>query len=283
MFSTPDKLQAAIRSLLFTLPILLSGCPADSPQERPPVTALPDDAHQGTVPKTDSQDTVQPDEPASVDTPQGINIPDSVGWKTVKSTPQSTVWTGQPGNTYTLTTHSGQPKASLDDVDALRDHVRKQAAAEQGGIVQADIIQVDDHTAAYFITKDTIPNSMGYRYVGRCVIPFDGGWYEFRMDATAVGRTGKREALLGVQLNLYANAKMEEIPPEAPPTPGRRKRKSTGKRIKGLFKDPYDARFDASSNYWVTDDAKFDSQFPQHELSRVRARFPKIIDSIEIR
>lgn len=119
-----------------------------------------------------------------------------------------------------MTTHSGQPKATLEDVDALRDHVRKQAATEQGGIVQADIIQVDDHTAAYFITKDTIPNSMGYRYVGRCVIRFDGGWYEFRMDVTPVGRTGKREAFLGVQLNLYANANMEEIPPEAPPIPG---------------------------------------------------------------
>ena len=101
-----------------------------------------------------------------------------------------------------MTTHSGQPKATLEDVDALRDHVRKQAATEQGGIVQADIIQVDDHTAAYFITKDTIPNSMGYR------------------DVTHVGRTGKREAFLGVQLNLYANANMEEIPPEAPPIPG---------------------------------------------------------------
>ena len=68
-----------------------------------------------------------------------------------------------------------------------------------------------------------------------------------------------------------------------PPIPGGEQGKSTGKRIKGLSKDPYDSRFDASSNYWITDDAKFDSQFPQHELSRLRAIFPTIIDSIEIR
>ena len=282
MPSTSDKLQTVIRSFLGLLPILLLGCPTDRTQQQP-VTALSDGANQQETSKSDSQNIAQPDKAASTNTPQGIHIPDSVGWKTVTSTPGSTVWAGRPGNTYTLTTHSGEPSVPLDDLDALRDHIRKPAATEQGGLVQADIIQVNDHTAAYFITKDTIPNSMGYRYVGRCVIPFDGGWYEFRMDATAVGPTGKREAFLSVKLKLYANAKMEEIPPEAPPIPGGEPGKSTGKRIKGLSKDPYDSRFDASSNYWITDDAKFDSQFPQHELSRLRAKFPKIIDSIEIR
>ena len=283
MPSASDKLQTVIRPSLCMLPILLLGCPANSTPDQQPVTALTGDENHQDTSKPDSQEIARPEKTPSTDSPQGIHIPDSAGWKTVTSTPGSTVWAGRPGNTYTLATHSGKPSVPLDDVNALRDHVRKLAAAEQGGLVQADIIQVNEHTAAYFITKDTIPKSMGYRYVGRCVIPFDGGWHEFRMDATAVGPTWKREAFLGVKLKLYTNAKMEEIPPEAPPIPGSRKGKPTGKRVKGLIKDPYDTRFDASANYWITDDAKFDSQFPQHELSRLRSRFPKIIDSIKIR
>lgn len=279
---TLQQLPTVVWFFLCATPILLAGCPADATQEQSPVTALPGDAGQGSVPATSPQDVPQADKSPSTDNRQGINIPDSADWRSVKSTPESTLWTGQPGNTYTLTTHSGKPDAPLDDVDKLRDYVRKQAATEQGGIIEANIIQVDDRAAAYFITKDTIPKSRGYRYVGRCVIPFDGGWYELRMDATAVGTTGKREAFLGVQLNLYANAKMEDTPPEAPPTPGSRQGKSTGRRVKGLCKDPYDAKFDSSSNYWITDDPKFDSQFPQHELSRLRREFPRIIESIII-
>ena len=256
----------AARFLLCATPILLSGCPANTTQEQPPVKRLLNE--RSTVNDLESR--------------HGINIPDSAGWTKLETTPESTVWAGQSGNTYTLTSHRGKPEAPVDEVNELRDYVRKKAAAEQGGIIEAEIIQVDGHNAAYFITKDTIPDSMGYRYVGRCVISFDGGWHELRMDATAVGATGKREAILGVQLNLYSNAEMEDIPPEALPTPGSRKGRSNGKRIKGLFKDPYDSKFDSGSNYWVTDDAKFDSQFPQHELSRVRMKFPKIIDSITI-
>lgn len=86
---------------------------------------------------------------------------------------------------------------------------------------------------------------MGYRYIGRCLIPVDGGWYEVRMDALPFGPTGKREAFLNIKLNLLANPTMEKIPVEAPPTPGNPPHKPGDKRIKGIFKDPYDAKFDA--------------------------------------
>jgi len=124
---------------------------------------------------------------------------------------------------------------------------------------------------------------MGYRYIGRCVIPVKGGAYEVRMETLPVGVTGRREALLNIKLGLLTNLTMEKIPDEAPPTPGNPPRKPGDERIQGIFKDPYDVKFDAAANYSVTDDAKYDAQFPQHPLSRLRDRLPELIKSVVIK
>ena len=66
-------------------------------------------------------------------------------------------------------------------------------------------------------------------------------------------------------------------PRQPPPTP-----ESTGRRIKGWYKDPYDPEFDAMASYSGTDDVKYDDRFRKHALSRIRATFPDIVSSIQI-
>jgi hypothetical protein len=252
--------------------IVLCGCPGDEAQQtlsHSTSTNLQGEAAAGAL--SGGGNTVL----------NRVTLAAVADWTVKNSTDDRIIWAGAPGNTYTLTYHEGESQLPLDDIDALRQSIRKLAAAEQGGIVQVDTIIVDGYDAAYFLTKDTVENSMGYRYVGRCVIPVDGGWYEMRVDAVETGPTGQREAFITVQLGIGANVEYEEIPPTAPPTPGSTGR-SAGRRIKGWYKDPYDPEFDAMASYSDTDDVKYDAKFRKHALSRIRATFPDIVSSIQI-
>ena len=39
-----------------------------------------------------------------------------------------------------------------------------------------NILRREGQPVAYYITKVTYMNLSGYRYTGRCILPFDGGW-----------------------------------------------------------------------------------------------------------
>ena len=267
---TPDSNRLRLLSTISL--IVLCGCPADEPQQtlnHSTSTSLQGEATAGALSAGGNNVLNRATLAAAAD------------WTVRNSTDDHIVWAGGPGNTYTLTYHKGESQLPLDDVDALRQSIRNLAAAEQGGIVQVDTIMVDGYDAAYFLTKDTVEDSMGYRYVGRCVIPLDDGWYEMRVDAVETGPTGQRETFVNVQLGIGANVEYEEIPPAAPPTPGSTGR-STGRRIKGWYKDPYNPEFDAMASYSDTDDIKYDARFRKHALSRIRATFPDIVSSIQI-
>ena len=211
-----------------------------------------------------------------------IQLPGSDAWKQLKSNAERTLWYEDSGNYYILQTYKTPRALPLDDIEKFRAFARRQASAMNGGLVEARYVQCNGRRTGYFIVKNTYQDLMGYRYIGRCVIPVEGGAYEVGMDALPIGITGKREAVLNIELGLLANLTMEEIPAEAPPTPGHPAHKPGDKRIKGIFKDPYDAKFDAAANYSPTDDAKFDTQFPKHPLSRVRDKLSKLIESVVI-
>jgi len=221
---------------------------------------------------------VQQNEQSSL---EPVELPASQNWKQLKGTEGRTVWLGERGNYYYIKATRGKCAVPMDDVDALRQYVRGKAKEWKGGLIEAKYLELNGRTCAWYIIKSTAPGLTGYRYLGRCVVPFDGGYHEIGMDAVPVGATGRREALLAIRLKLYANPVMEQIPKEAPPTPGRSSG-NRGQRVKGLFRDPYDRRFDAPGNYWITDDAKYDREFPRHSLSRLRAKFPQVLKTMKV-
>ncbi|MEO1529676.1 MAG: hypothetical protein AAFX06_30005 [Planctomycetota bacterium] len=207
-------------------------------------------------------------------------LPGSENWKVLKTTDNQTVWLERPGSYFIVTDHEGKTDYPLENVEKLRARVRKQAAAEKGGLIEARLVKRNGTNVAYFITKDVYNNLNGYRYVGRCIVPLENGYREIRMDTLPTGTTGMREAVLSARLNLFADMEMEPVPTEAPPTPGSPIKARNGKhpeRIKGLFFDPYDRQFDAAANYSKTDSAEYDPMFPTHQLSRLRSRFPQIL------
>ncbi len=209
-----------------------------------------------------------------------IKLTASDQWEHVRSDERRTLWVEKPSYYYLLSKHPGKRKFPLDDIDKFRAFARQQAATLKGGLVEADFLQFDGKTVGFFIIKNTFLNRHGYRYIGRCLIPGKGGWYELRMDSLPGVVTGKREAVLNVTLNLLPNITMEPIPAEAPPTPRFPPRKPGNERVKGFYKDPYDSKFDASGNYSVTDNAKYDAEFPDHPLTRLRKKFPELMKAL---
>jgi hypothetical protein len=53
-------------------------------------------------------------------------------------------------------------------------------------------------------------------------------------------------------------------------------------RLKGWFRDPYDPLYDSIASYTVSDEPQYDEHFPQHPLSRIRRKFPEILDDLEL-
>ena len=118
--------------------------------------------------------------------------------------------------------------------------------------------------------------------MARCVIPFKDASFEIRMDSIEMTvATGAREAVAIVSLGT--DIEYEEIPANSVPIPGPKLGKSTGKRIKGWFADPYDPAFDSAAVLSISDDKKFDEHFPDHPLSRLRAKFPVVIEKLKIK
>lgn len=203
-------------------------------------------------------------------------------WKQVESKETRVVYMGDPGDVYYVTLNKKAPDLpKLTDEPALRDYFRKSARKEQGGIVHIEVTKVHELDAVIYLTKEVREQIRGYRYVARCVIPFKDASFEIRMDSIEMTvATGAREAVAIVSLGT--DVEYEEIPANSVPIPGPKLGKSTGKRIKGWFADPYDPAFDSTAVLSISDDKKFDEHFPDHPLSRLRAKFPVVIEKLKI-
>ena len=202
------------------------------------------------------------------------------GMQVLEQTSERVVFAGEPGDIYSLTLKQGDPGLP-NDITELRQVIRRQAAAENGGIVQVEKIDVKGLKAFLFLTKDVGTKFRGYRYVGRCVIPAEGCWFEVRMDCVEMGTTGQREAVATDELLRNGDVKYEPVPPDAPPTPGGPPGPGA-RRIKGWSRDPYDAAYDSQANLTVSDDPKYDELIPSHPLSRLRREFPDILDRLVV-
>ena len=85
--------------------------------------------------------------------------------------------------------------------------------------------------------------------------------------------TGARDAY--VSAKLMEEGKLEIELYEEPDSSG------AAGEVKGWFQDPYDPEYKGIVLRSVADDEKYDSLFPTHPLSKVRAILKQIQDSIE--
>lgn len=211
-----------------------------------------------------------------------IRLPIRPHWQVKHSPKFDRVYFGDPGDVYYTKLHRRAfAIADLSDIDALRDHYRDLTKSENGGIISVETMQVQGLNAVVCYSKQIVPNIRGYRYVARCVIPCGEQWFEIRMDAISMSMvTGGRET--AATLRLGKDLEYEDIPADAAIAQTAPGGKANGKRIKGYYKDPYDSKFDSAAMNSLADDKELDKAFPKHPLSRIRNRFPTLLDELQI-
>lgn len=210
-----------------------------------------------------------------------IQLPAKDHWRqpTPPPTKFDVVYFGDPGDVYYTRLHRSQLQLDLTNIDTVRQHFREATRAENGGIISVEVTKVQGLNAIVYYSKQVVEQIRGYRYVARCVIPLQECWFEIRMDAIDMGVVqGGRETVASMRLGK--DREYEDIPADAAPAPGP-VGKGNGKRIKGYFHDPYDAKYDSSAMMSIADDPALDEAFPEHPVSRVRARFPKLLEDLE--
>lgn len=158
---------------------------------------------------------------------------DLVGWIVPRTLDQITLWHdhGPP-----------QLPAPLEDVARLR-HALAVQAAEAGCLIEAHVVQFGGLPAVYQVVKLPLPDRpAGQAFLASFTVPRANSCVRVKIQALESGMTGLREAVLVDQLG-FQNWVMPH--PYAPEVHGRL---------------PFHAG----------DDPRYDSQFTDHPLSRVR-------------
>ena len=150
------------------------------------------------------------------------------------------------------------------------DDARKMATP--GGIVSVDSCTAACHPAIQIIYKRQ--KGLGYRYTGILLVEFG----EYLCQVTVVcderGPTGVREAMLQPGLLDDGTIKIQEYPFYV------KVFKRESGYLEGWFTDPYDPKYKGKVLRSVTDNEKYDEEFPDHPLSRLRSTLKTVRESL---
>lgn len=186
-------------------------------------------------------------------------IPD---WEQLFADEHTCVWQNDDGDGLSIHFHTQPPAfaASLDDLEAVRAAVRAEATQAGAGIVEVDVISLDDlPVVRSIVKKPQQPSGMTY----------EGSLLLLRRDCSAAlkvlcrehGVTGLRDA--AVFLRVTAG---HDEPLDLP-----------------WFQDPYDPLFEGLVLRNPADDPEWDDRFPQHPLSRCRTHLQMIAGKVSFK
>ncbi len=166
----------------------------------------------------------------------------------------------------------------LRDFQGATKFYGNQCAENKGVMLSMDILNVDKVEVLRGLFKYRAPKegSLAMMYVGILWIPFSNFNYQINVEALEHGVTGFREAAVAMlEPKDYSNPKiLEETPwPEA---------KSEEPIVVKSAEEMFERMSQASVRKLPSDDEQFDSKFPDHPLSLVRARLSNIIDTMKI-
>ncbi len=146
--------------------------------------------------------------------------------------------------------------------------------ARPGGIVSVDSCRAAAHPAIEIIYKRE--EGLGYRYTGIVVVDFRTYWCQVTVVCGEGGTTGIREAVLTARLLDEGAIKIRKHPFYVRPF-----KRSSG-YIEGWFTDPYDPKYKGKVLCSVSDNAKYDEEFPVHPLSRLRSTLKMVHESLQV-
>jgi hypothetical protein len=191
-----------------------------------------------------------------------ISMPD-FGWEQVKNEAEMQQWLN-PAQSIALSINFFDQKPDLPtakDIDLLRDYYRDQIVVPNGGLIQADLINLKTYSAIKTMFK--IPqNPTGMTYLGSLTIPFKKCSYVVKIQAVEVGTTGLRDSLVSNQLLTEGKITLG------------------GAGFENWFVDPYDPSFKKGTLMNASEELAYDAMFPEHPLSQARNLLTQIESQI---
>ena len=185
----------------------------------------------------------------------------SEGWSLQESGPYERVWVNELGDALVIHYEEGAPDlgGAWSRLDRIRDAVRA-SLEEAGALVEVEADELDSLPVLRYILK--FPQEPhGMTYLGSWTIPRRDFCLRIRVICREHEPTGVRDTIVW---SLSGGAGEDESSTEELDP------------FRGWSGDPYDPKHVAPILRNRSDDEEWDTQFPQHPLSRVRATLREI-------
>ncbi len=176
---------------------------------------------------------------------------DAAGWKPAGPSH----WRNRRGGELRITTSSIE-SVTLSRLDLFRDHMRREVLSRAGGLISAD---VSTKGVGSVVAKYPQQPS-GMTYEGVLVIARNGTEYRVTVRFPETGVTGMRDAAI---FTLHMNNASEDADP-----------------MEGWMSDPYDRTRRDPLMRNGADDEQYDSKFPDHPLTLLRAELQRLERSL---
>jgi len=175
------------------------------------------------------------------------------GWTEETPTGEMRTWRNSDGNVLCLATAGGSLELPpVSDIDGLRRWCRALAESGDAGLIDMKLDSADIGGTVGFIYKRL--QGHAYVFTGMLFVAGDDETLTWTVVSGEVGMTGVREAVITAQLMEAGQLTIEDYQ-------------------RSWAQDPYDPpchRVERRVLRFVSDDQRFDPQFPHHPLSKVR-------------
>lgn len=183
---------------------------------------------------------------------KSVSFPDQ-GWKLITDGKAMKQWVN-PESSIALSINFFRDFPDIPttkDIDALRHYYRNQIVANNGGLIQVDIMEIKGFQAIKTIFKFPQEPS-GTAYLSSITIPFEKCSFVIRIQANETGTVGMRDSFIARKL-----LKQGKIT-------------ATDTGYTDWNHDPYSKNFSSGTLMNLSEDEAYDNQFRLHPLSLSR-------------
>ena len=176
------------------------------------------------------------------------------------------VWHTERGDAVSLHYFSLPPDigADLESIDEVWDFYRQACVNAGGAIIEVDNPVIDSFPATRTIIK--VPQQPhGMSYVGSITLPRRDFSFVVKIQCSEQGTTGIRDSVIG-ELTMRSG----------------QVRVDNNGEISGWWADPYDPTFESGLARNLGEDEKYDVDFPDHPLSRLRPILRRIEGTLRV-
>jgi hypothetical protein len=186
---------------------------------------------------------------------------DTVGWVLRKSSEAKVSWGNANGDRLRKRFSDRPPKLpSPYALDELREYYRSLSRSESSGLISVDVLHAKGLTIVRSLFKHRMADDR-CSYMGVLAFPFRDFSFTVQIQAVeAEHEASSRESAVREHFEQLWKA---------------------GTEVRMAWEqDPYDASYQEPPLRCLADDERWDPQFPDHPLSRIRAAIGKILPSL---